>query len=36
MGWEFAGYRIEMSGFIIRRTLQEIILFDELFLESNC
>ena len=36
MGWEFEGYGIEMSGFIIRRTLQEIILFDELFLGSNC
>ena len=34
MGWKFVRYGIEMSGFIIRRTLQEIISFDELFWEA--
>ena len=36
MGLEFAVYGIEMSVFVIRRTLQEIVLFDGLFLGSNC
>ena len=36
MGLEFAVCGIEMSGFVIRRTLQEIVLFDLLFLGSNC
>ena len=36
MALEFAVYGIEMSGFVIRRTLQEIVLFDGLFLGSNC
>ena len=36
MGWEFVGCGIKISELIIRRILQEIVLFDELFLGSNC